>query len=149
MERCLRATMNSPTTGLILSPEHWAQMEADISSRMDEEACGLILGTGNHSRLVVPITNILHDPHRFRMDAQEELSAFLIADEKGWEILAVYHSHPHGIDSPSPTDVAELTFPGIFYLIWYQADHAWNCRGYLMERDIDISEIPVRVSTDE
>ncbi len=141
--------MNSPSNSIILSLEHWARMESDISSRPDEEACGLILGTDNLSKVVVPITNILHDPHRFRMEPQEELNAFLTADEKGWEVLAVYHSHPHGIDAPSPTDLAELTFPGVVYLIWYQADHAWKCRAYLMRGDKEYREIPVIISTNE
>ena len=54
------------------------------------------------------------------MDPEEELKAFISVEEKGWDILAVYHSHPHGIDHPSATDIDELTFPGIIYLIWYQ-----------------------------
>ncbi len=141
--------MNFPLSRLILSPEHWAKMEADVSARIDEEACGLLLGLHGHIGLVVPISNILHDPHRFRMDPQEELNAFLLADENGWEILAVYHSHPKGISSPSPTDISELSFPGIIYLIWYEEGDAWHCRGYLMQRDADITEIPVKVSTDE
>ena len=73
----------------------------------------MIVGEGNQSRLVIPVTNILHDPYRFRMDPEEELKAFLLAEEKGWEILAIYHSHPQGIQHPSPTDFTELTFPGV------------------------------------
>jgi len=141
--------MNTLATGIVLTPEHWALMEADVSSRAFEEACGMIAGEGNHSRLVIPVTNELHDLYRFRMDPKEELKALLLAEEKGWDILAVYHSHPHGIYRPSPTDFAELTFPGIIYLIWYQDAQGWQCRGYLMQSQAGAGEVPVIISTIE
>ncbi len=120
-------------------------METDIMAKSPEEACGLVAGNGNHARLVLPVTNILHEAFRFRMDPQEELNAFISVEEKGWEILAVYHSHPHGIDHPSPSDFEQLTFPGIIYLIWYQNMNAWRCRGYLMQADSEACEVPVMI----
>ncbi len=141
--------MNSMGSGLILSPELWAQMEADVIAHPDEEACGLVAGQGGNARLVISVTNILHDPHRFRMDPQEELDAFLLIEEKGWEVLAIYHSHPYGISRPSLTDHAELTFPGIIYLIWYQQSGTWQCRGYLMESQESQVEVPVILSIDK
>jgi proteasome lid subunit RPN8/RPN11 len=77
------------------------------------------------------------------MDPEEELKAFISVEEKGWEILAVYHSHPHGIDRPSASDFDQLTFPGIVYLIWYQNANEWRCRGYLMRAVLDSLEVPV------
>jgi proteasome lid subunit RPN8/RPN11 len=141
--------MNSLSSGIILLPEHWAQMVSDVASRPGEEACGLVAGQSNNARLVIPVTNILHDPYRFRMDPQEELQAFLLIEEKGWDVLAIYHSHPHGISQPSPTDQAELTFPGIIYLILYRNDDTWQCRGYLMQSQTNQVEVPVIISTEK
>ena len=124
-------------------------MEADVIARSPEEACGLIAGEGDQSRLVLPITNILHDVFRFRLDPEEELRAFILIEEYGWDVLAVYHSHPHGIDHPSRTDIGELTFPGIIYLIWYQHAKQWFCRGYLMQVDIDPLEVAVFITPDQ
>jgi proteasome lid subunit RPN8/RPN11 len=141
--------MNALSSGLTLTSEHWAQMEADVAAKTPEEACGFVLGEGYHSRLVIPVTNILHDPFRFRMDPEEQLKAFFLVEEKGWEILAVYHSHPHGISSPSATDYDELTFPGIIYLIWYQITDKWECKGYIMQAQTGTGEVPVIISTIE
>lgn len=107
--------MNTIPHRLYLTAVQWARMEADVAAKVPEEACGLVVGKENHTKLIIPITNILHDAYRFRMDPEEQLKAFLLAEEKGWDILAVYHSHPHGINSPSVTDYNELTFPGIIY----------------------------------
>ena len=124
-------------------------METDVATRTPEEACGFVLGKGQHSGLVIPVTNILHDPSRFRMDPEEELQAFLHAEEEGLEILAVYHSHPLGISRPSVTDYKELTFPGIVYLIWYQEAGKWQCRGFIMHIQTGIGEMPVAISVEE
>jgi proteasome lid subunit RPN8/RPN11 len=134
------------SAGIYLAYEHWKQMEQDAVSRSPEEACGFVAGEGDQSRVILPITNILHDPFRFLFDPDEELKAFLFIEDKGWDILAVYHSHPRGIDHPSATDFAELTFPGIIYLIWYQNANQWSCLGYLMESDKVASEVPVIIT---
>ncbi len=141
--------MKDLLSGLVLLPEHWAQMESDIISRPGEEACGLVAGQANQARLVIPVTNILHDPHRFRMDPKEELEAFLLIEQEAMEVLAIYHSHPHGISRPSPTDLAELTFPGIIYLIWYHSSGAWKCRGYLIQTNTSMVEVPVIIATNK
>lgn len=132
--------------GLYLNPDHWAQMEADVKVKSPEEACGIVVGERNHSRLIIPVTNILHNPFRFRMEPKEQLNAFLLVEERKWDILAIYHSHPQGINEPSVTDYEELTFPGIIYLIWYKVGNDWNCRGFLMNTRMDAAEIPVIIS---
>ncbi len=138
--------MNILTTGLYLRPEHWAQMELDVRLKTPEEACGIVAGKGNHARLVIPVTNILHSSFRFRMEPKEQLNAFLLAEEKGLDVLAVYHSHPQGINQPSVTDLEELTFPGIIYLIWFEDGDKWRCRGYFMDTKMEMSEISVTIS---
>lgn len=138
--------MNILSNGLYLHADHWTQMQGDVKAKAPEEACGLIAGEGNRSRLVIPVTNILHSPVRFRMDPKEQLDAFLMVEEKKLEILAVYHSHPHGIDKPSITDFEEVTFTGIIYLIWYMQTEEWQCRGYLMASRNDAREVPVIIS---
>lgn len=120
-------------------------MEADVRTRAGEEACGFVAGEGQYSRLVLPVANSLHSPTRFRMQPDDELRAFLLMEEKGLELLAVYHSHPHGISEPSLTDHAELTIPGAVYLIWYEAEGKWNCRGFLMNSQSGAYEIPLIV----
>jgi proteasome lid subunit RPN8/RPN11 len=139
--------MTSVSEGIRMTTVHWTEMRADIAARAPEEACGFVLGTGDRVEIIIPVTNILHDPFRFRMDPLEELNGFLLAEKLGKEIIAVYHSHPGGIDHPSPSDVAELTFPGIVYLIWFQAAGEWQCKAYLMQNRANPSEVAVIIST--
>ena len=141
--------MNTLSSGIYITSEHWMQMEVDVSAKTPEEACGIVAGERNRSRLIIPVTNILHDAYRFRMAPEEQLKAFLLVEDKGWDILAIYHSHPYGINSPSVTDYNELTFPGIIYLIWYRDANNWQCRGYLMQSQTGTGEVPVIISANK
>jgi proteasome lid subunit RPN8/RPN11 len=146
MGRSINHPLNESSSGIVISQDHWAQMQAHVSSMVPEEACGLIAGEGNHARLILPVTNILHDRYRFRMDPKEQFEAFLQAETEGYEIIAIYHSHPKGIYRPSAADITELTFPGIIYLIWYQEANQWHCRAYLMQSKTGTGEVPVMIS---
>jgi proteasome lid subunit RPN8/RPN11 len=141
--------MNILPSGIYLTPDNWAQMETDVTVKAPEEACGFVVGKGQYVKLIIPVTNILHDAYRFRMDPEEQLKAFLLVEEKGLEILAIYHSHPHGISNPSVTDYNELTFPGVIYLIWYQDANKWHCRGFTMQAQASTGEVPVIISTNK
>ncbi len=139
--------MNLLSKGIHLAPSQYQQILDDIQSRAGEEACGLVIGVGNHARIIIPVTNVLHSPSRFRMEPEEQLKAFLLAEQTESEILAVYHSHPFGISRPSATDIEELTFPGIVYLIWFQAVNQWYCRAFWMKDQVTITEVPLIIST--
>jgi proteasome lid subunit RPN8/RPN11 len=134
------------SSGISIRSELILQMKADVSARTPEEACGFVVGSQARAEIIIPVTNILHDPFRFRMDPQEELNAFLLAEKKGKEIIAVYHSHPYGIAHPSESDIKELTFPGVVYLIWFQLSESWQCRAYLMQANLDPVEIPLHIT---
>lgn len=134
---------HSPPNSLLLRPEQWDQMRADVSRRAPEEACGLIAGRDNIGVEVIPVTNALHSPVRYRMDPKEQLEAFNRIEELGLEIIAIYHSHPAGPDYPSPTDVGEAFYPEAVYLIWFRSTQGWDCRGFLI-REAEVEEIPIK-----
>lgn len=108
-------------------------MRADVAARDPNEACGLVAGKNRRSLAVIPITNILHSPVLYRMDPHEQLEAFNLLDEKGWDLLAIYHSHPQGPQGPSATDIQEAYYPDSVYLIWWREAGQWRCRGFIIK----------------
>jgi len=108
----------------------------DITERDLEEACGLVAGVDRTSLEVFPVTNILHSPVRYRMDPEQQLKYFNQIDKNHWDLLAIYHSHPQGLEWPSAIDIAEASYPGVIYLIWSQTNGEWNCKGYLIEKEL-------------
>lgn len=108
------------------------RMRAHAQACLPLEACGLLAGTSNVVREVVPVTNQLQSPVRFRMDPMEQLGAFDWMETRGLELLGIFHSHPAGSDRPSETDIAEAAYP-VVHVIWSLAKGVWKAKGYWIE----------------
>ncbi len=78
---------------------------------------------------VIRVTNAARSRVRFRMDPQEQLAAFERLEAEGQEMLAIYHSHPAGPDTPSATDIQEAAYP-VVYIIWSRREGKWAARGF-------------------
>ena len=132
--------------GMRIAVEDCEEMRSNVASKAPEEACGMIAGQVEGDiyqvKAVIPATNILHSPVRFRVDPQEQLAAFNRIEEQDWELLGIYHSHPGGPDKPSPTDIAEAYYPEAVYLVWSCRTGAWTCRGFMIQNGV-VSEIPL------
>ncbi|HUQ40947.1 MAG TPA: M67 family metallopeptidase [Candidatus Limnocylindrales bacterium] len=82
------------------------------------EACGLISGRAGAASRAIPCTNTHATPTtRYVIDPREQLRAFREMDERGEELVAIYHSHPASQAYPSPTDRAEAHYPDAFYIL--------------------------------
>ena len=114
----------------------WEQMRDDVAGHIPEEACGILVGRGREVLEIYPITNQLHSPVRYLMEPHEQLRAFQLIEAQGWELLAIYHSHPRGPERPSPTDIAEAYYPEAVYLIWSHSKAVWRCRGFRIEGEL-------------
>src|SRR5438105_1598098 len=81
-----------------------------------KEGCGLLAGLRLAARLI-PITNVSSSPSHYQMDPAELISALRELRGTGEELIAVYHSHPHGPAEPSTTDVNQAYYPEAAHLI--------------------------------
>jgi len=129
---------------LVLEPEQYAAMLEQVRAASPEEACGILAGTAGVVTRVIPITNSLHSPVRYRMDAQEQLDALLWLEDNQQEMLAIYHSHPAGPPHPSATDIAEFAYPPALTLIWWPGEAGWLMRAFAIEGD-HVREVRVQV----
>jgi proteasome lid subunit RPN8/RPN11 len=136
---------NQQLEGLWITPEQFDLMHADVNSRAPEEACGILAGQGGHVLEVFPATNTLHSHVRYRIEPKEQLDIFNQIDERGWNLLAIYHSHPNGPAHPSATDIQEAYYPEAIYLIWAQTDGIWSYKGFLIQGG-KYAEVPIYLS---
>ena len=82
-----------------------------------KEGCGLISPRG-----FIPILNIAESPSEFEMDPAELIKALRELRTAGEELVAIYHSHPHGPLRPSKTDIERAYYPETAHLIVSLAD---------------------------
>ena len=82
------------------------------------ECCGLLLGDRNLVVAAARTRNTANDPtRRFEVDPQDHIDARRDARGRGLAVLGFYHSHPRSPAEPSPTDLAEASYPDHLYLI--------------------------------
>jgi proteasome lid subunit RPN8/RPN11 len=123
--RCQRAPDHhadrvGPGGGVRMRPEcfrlkssQWEKMLRHAAAGAPLEVCGLLAGKDGQVQKVFPMRNAAHSKVRFRLDPQEQFDIFSAMEERDLELLGIYHSHPGGPATPSPTDVAEATYPAV------------------------------------
>ena len=107
----------------------YEEILAHARGGLPNEACGVIAGEDGRPVRVYPMRNAEASPVVYRFDEREQLEVFTEVEEKGWDLLAFFHSHTHTDAYPSPTDRAHAhwkdpvtgqetsAYPGTKYLI--------------------------------
>lgn len=121
----------------------YAQIVAHCLDGVPLEACGLLGGTAvgrttAQALVCYPAANDAASARIYTVNPRDHLKADRDAEDRGLEIIGVFHSHTHTEAYPSPTDVAQAPDPGWHYvLVSLRAEPV--LRSYLIE-DGNISE---------
>ncbi|MCW1382961.1 M67 family metallopeptidase [Novosphingobium sp. KCTC 2891] len=100
-----------------------AAMLAAAKAAHPQEACGLLLGRGNHIESVHQAANVAPDPARhFEIDPAVLIAAHRAARAGGQQVLGYFHSHPNGLARPSATDAASAAGDGRIWAIVAMGD---------------------------
>jgi [CysO sulfur-carrier protein]-S-L-cysteine hydrolase len=128
----------------------YAQMIGHCYDGLPLEACGLLAGPSSpdgvtaDAHIVYLTRNAAESSRVYTVDPRDHLRADRDAEERGYEILGVFHSHTHTDPYPSPTDVAQAPDPGWHYVLVSLRDDAPMTRSYRIV-DGKIAEEPVVV----
>ena len=104
---------------LRLGLDVYRQIVAHCLDRLPEEACGLLAGPHGQSTAEVcyPVANVDASARTYTVDPLGHLRADRDADERGLEIIGVFHSHTHTDAYPSATDVDKAPDPEWHYVL--------------------------------
>lgn len=94
-----------------------------------------------------PCDNVAASSKVYTVDPRQHLRADRRAEDEGFEIVGVVHSHTHTEPYPSPTDVAQATDPNWHYLIVSLRDDDPMLRSWRIV-DGEVTEEPVVVVSD-
>ena len=139
---------------LRLSTSQHDRILAHCYNGLPDEACGLLAGpvigalgsreaTGFVSE-VYPAVNADASARTYTVDGRDYLRATRDAEERGDEIIGVWHSHTHTDPYPSPTDVGSAVDPLWVYVIVSLRDDVPMLRAYRIRDDV-IAECQVDV----
>jgi [CysO sulfur-carrier protein]-S-L-cysteine hydrolase len=123
-----------------------AEMVGLAYDELPNEACGLLGGdpaTGRVQRFY-PCRNLAASSRVYTVDPKDHLHADRDAEERGFDLIGVVHSHTHTEAYPSPTDVEQALDPDWHYVIVSLRDEAPVARSYRIA-DGKIAEEPIVV----
>jgi len=98
------------------------------------EACGVVAGKNDRVEKVLFVQNQAQSPVRFVMDPYEQLQAFEWIESNELDLLGIFHSHPAGPETVSPTDIAEAAYD-VVHIICSQMNDRWKLRGFWIENE--------------
>jgi proteasome lid subunit RPN8/RPN11 len=120
-----------PNADLTLTAAQLAHLVSHVDRHAPEEACGLLAGLAGRVTQVFLVENELHSPVAYQMNAVQQVEAMIALEEAGWDLCAIFHSHPAGPPAPSATDLAQAYYPDAVYLILAPTGGArWGLRGF-------------------
>ena len=120
---------------LTLTKEQLEEMIAHVDSLAPLEACGLLAGKNSRVEKILPVTNQARSEVKYTMDPIEQLHAFEWIESSGLELLGIFHSHPAGPETLSPTDIAQAYYQ-VAYVVLFRAQNSWRARGFWVEDKI-------------
>ncbi|MBT5552766.1 MAG: M67 family metallopeptidase [Ilumatobacter sp.] len=119
-----------------------------IGEALDEyplEMCGLLVGPSPDQ---APEFHATHNDDAsarvYTVNPRDFMRVEVAADNRGWEINGVVHSHTHSEPYPSPTDVAAAVDPRWHYVIVSLKRQAPEMRSYRIA-DGEITEEQITV----
>ena len=111
------------------------------------ECCGILAGTDDKVLKLYRTTNSQKSPLRYNVEPNELLRIYRELDEKDWQLLAIYHSHPHSEAYPSLTDIKLAQCLDVLHLIVSLRESVpvvrafWLSGGQVKEETVSIVEI--------
>jgi proteasome lid subunit RPN8/RPN11 len=84
---------------------------------LPNEACGLLAGTDGRAEAFYPMRNADDSDMTYRLDPKEQLEVFEEIEEKGLELVGIFHSHTHSEAYPSETDRRQAFYPEAHYVL--------------------------------
>lgn len=94
------------------------QVHQHLEAGYPHEACGVLIGNTGRVTEVVPATNTRTDSahNRYLIDPLAYMKIERHADQRGLQVVGIYHSHPDVAARPSQFDL-DNAFPNFSYLI--------------------------------
>jgi proteasome lid subunit RPN8/RPN11 len=128
---------------LELSQSLLDEIIAYVDQHAPLEACGLLAGKATRAEKMIGVLNQAQSPVRFVMDPYAQLHAFDWIDANGLDLVAIFHSHPTGPETASPTDILEAAYAVVHVILSYKGTE-WKARGFWIENGT-ASEVTLQI----
>jgi len=121
------------------------EMIAHAREEAPNECCGMIGGADGSATTVYRSINAEASPLRYSLDASDQFRIMQEMEQRGEELVGIYHSHTGSAAHPSQTDVNLAAYPDAVYVIVSLEDpQNPDVRGFwIRDGQIDEAELDV------
>jgi len=118
-------------------------LELHANEQNPYEACAILLGNKDEKiweAIEIFLTeNIEKSEINFTVSNEQLLEGYKMAEEKGLDVVGIFHSHPKSLPSPSNTDIKFMKGNPIPWIIY--SGLTKEMKAYLL--DSEIIQIPI------
>ena len=109
---------------LTLDRSYVDEMIAHAREDVPNECCGIIAADDGTATKLYRAVNAEASPYRYNVDPKDLLRIYHDLDDRGWDVMVIYHSHTHTEAYPSATDTSLAAWPDAYYVIVSLEDEA-------------------------
>src|SRR3712207_1191356 len=128
---------------IFLSAAHIRQLIGIAKQALPNESCAFLLGHNYEVAEILPMRNIDESPITFSIEPAELIQAYNLAESKGMEVIAIFHSHPARA-WPSSTDIKFMEVNPVVWVIYSTTES--QLKGFIYDDDELIKEIDIRIN---
>jgi [CysO sulfur-carrier protein]-S-L-cysteine hydrolase len=128
---------------IFLTAAQIRQLVGIAKDALPNESCAFLLGHNDKVVKILPMRNIDESPVTFSIEPAELLHAYNLAESKGMEVIAIFHSHPAKA-WPSSTDIKFMEINPVVWVIYSTTES--QLKAFVYHDDEFIKEIDIRIT---
>lgn len=129
---------------IFLTAAQLAKLVEVAKYALPNESCAFLLGHNDRVAEILPMRNIDDSPVTFSIEPTELIYAYNVAETKGMNVIAIFHSHPTKA-WPSSTDVKFMEINPVVWVIYSTTEN--QLKAFVYDDDDFIKEIDIRIIT--
>src|SRR5919199_4621063 len=126
---------------IFLSAAQIRMLEGIAKDALPNESCAFLLGHNDNVKEILKVRNSDESPVTFRIESADLLHTYYLAESKGMQVIAIFHSHPTK-PWPSSTDVKFMEINPVVWVIYSTTDG--RLKAFIYDDDL-VKEVRIRI----
>jgi len=123
---------------LVLTESQRQLLSRESTSNSPNETCALLFGKKENDKLIVRdvflAENVEESPVNFTISNEQLILGYKEAEEKGLDVIGIFHSHPNSEPYPSATDKKFMEINPVAWVIF--SDITKSFKAFMFESKV-------------
>jgi proteasome lid subunit RPN8/RPN11 len=97
--------------------KHLSEIVSHAREEAPREACGILAGRDGRVLRLYRARNADPSPTSYSLEPEQQYRIFKDIEDRGLELVAIYHSHASSPATPSDKDIKQAYYPEASYLV--------------------------------